>query len=106
VYVAPSHRRAGVARSLYGRLLALLSGQGIYSACAGITLPNPASVALHEAVGFTSVGVYRQIGFKAGAWHDVSWWQRRLTDAAPAPPAPPGPPLRVDGSGGPGSDDQ
>lgn len=86
VYVAPGHRRAGVARSLYGRLLALLAGQGIHNACAGITLPNPASVALHESLGFELVGVYRRIGFKVGAWHDVGWWQRELLPAGEQPP--------------------
>ena len=86
VYVAPGHRRAGVARSLYARLLGLLAAQGIYSACAGITLPNPASVALHESLGFELVGVYRRIGFKVGAWHDVGWWQRELLPAGEQPP--------------------
>jgi phosphinothricin acetyltransferase len=99
IYIGEGHRAQGVGRALYEVLLDLLARQGFHTACAGITLPNPASVALHEAVGFTQVGVYRQIGFKAGAWHDVSWWQRRLTDTGGEPPRPPGPPLRVDGSG-------
>ena len=89
VYVASGHRRVGVARSLYDRLLAALACQGIHSACAGITLPNPASVALHESLGFELVGVYRRIGFKAGAWRDVGWWQRELLAAgAQAPDHP------------------
>jgi phosphinothricin acetyltransferase len=33
---------------------------------------------LHEAVGFQAIGVYRNIGYKLGAWHDVGWWQREL----------------------------
>ena len=56
---------------------------------AGITLPNPASVALHEAVGMERVGIYRRVGFKLGAWHDVAWYGRRLTDDD----APPGEPI-------------
>lgn len=103
IYVHADHRGQGVGRALYGVLLDLLGRQGFHTACAGITLPNPASVALHEAVGFEPVGVYRQIGFKAGAWHDVSWWQRRLTEPGPQAPAPPGAPLRLDADGAPGA---
>jgi L-amino acid N-acyltransferase YncA len=88
VYVARHARGAGVGRSLYLPLLELLAAQGLVNAYAGITLPNPASVGLHEALGFTPVGVYRESGFKLGAWHDVGWWQRRLRDPA-VPPAPP-----------------
>ncbi|MFL5824692.1 MAG: arsinothricin resistance N-acetyltransferase ArsN1 family B [Solirubrobacteraceae bacterium] len=102
VYVAPDQRRRGVGRALYEALLALLARQGIRVACAGITLPNEASVRLHEALGFQPVGVYRRIGWKAGAWHDVGWWQLELlapdSGRAPdsGPPADPGPPARLD----------
>jgi phosphinothricin acetyltransferase len=78
VYVAESCRRAGVGRALYAELLERLRGQGFQVACAGITLPNEASVRLHESFGFEPVGVYRGIGWKAGAWRDVGWWQLRL----------------------------
>jgi L-amino acid N-acyltransferase YncA len=88
VYVHPAARRAGVGRGLYAALLALLRAQGFANAHAGITLPNPASVALHEALGFAPVGVYRAVGFKSGAWHDVGWWQRRLSELAVPPPEP------------------
>ena len=80
VYVHASCRRQGVGRALYTSLLELLTQQGYYNACAGITLPNESSVRLHEAVGFEPVGVYRAIGYKAGAWHDVGWWQLDLAD--------------------------
>ena len=50
---------------------------------AGVTLPNPGSVGLHEALGFEPVGVYRNVGFKHGAWHDVGWWSLRLRDLSP-----------------------
>ncbi len=88
VYVAPHARGAGVGRSLYLPLLDLLAVQGLVNAYAGITLPNPASVGLHQALGFTPVGVYRESGFKEGAWRDVGWWQRRLRDLAVPPAAP------------------
>jgi L-amino acid N-acyltransferase YncA len=92
VYVDPGQHRRGVGSELYGSLLGLLARQGFYVACAGITLPNSASVGLHESVGFTAVGVYRRIGFKLGTWWDVGWWQRQLHEPTPAPPPEPGPP--------------
>jgi L-amino acid N-acyltransferase YncA len=88
VYVDQHARRVGVGRGLYVSLLALLASQRFAVAHAGITLPNPASVGLHEALGFVPVGVYRAVGFKLGAWWDVGWWQRRLGELA-VPPAPP-----------------
>jgi L-amino acid N-acyltransferase YncA len=96
VYVAADSRRSGVGRALYETLLALLAGQGVHVACAGITLPNDASVGLHEALGFRPVGVYRRIGFKHGAWRDVGWWQLELAPAGSEAPAPPGPPRRLE----------
>jgi L-amino acid N-acyltransferase YncA len=69
VYVQTSARRLGVGRALYCTLFALLPLQGFYQAHAGITLPNPASVALHESLGFSPVQVYRAVGYKLGAWH-------------------------------------
>lgn len=88
IYVGESQRGRGVGRSLYSELLKILSELGYFRAFAGIALPNPASVALHEAVGFRAVGVYRKAGWKLGAWHDVGWWQcdLRTTDQDPAPP--------------------
>ncbi|MFL5896742.1 MAG: arsinothricin resistance N-acetyltransferase ArsN1 family B [Thermoleophilaceae bacterium] len=90
VYVAPSHQRAGVGRRLYEALFDRLRRQGFHVACAGITLPNDASVGLHRALGFEPVGVYRRIGWKLGRWHDVGWWQLELLPAdADRPPAEP-----------------
>jgi L-amino acid N-acyltransferase YncA len=91
VYVDDRWRRTGVGRELYGALLPLLARQRFHVACAGVTLPNDASVGLHEAFGFELVGVYRSIGFKRGAWHDVGWWQLRLLPAAVPPEEPLGP---------------
>ena len=90
VYVGEAHRGAGVGRALYARLFELLRAQGFYVAHAGISLPNPASVRLHEAFGFQPVGVYPAVGFKNGAWHDVGWWRLPLRepDPDPAPPRP------------------
>ncbi len=87
VYVGADQRGKGVGRALYTSLLALLRLQGFYAAHAGITLPNPASVALHERMGFAPVGIYRAVGYKLGAWRDVGWWQLDLRERE-VPPQP------------------
>lgn len=86
VYVADTARRRGVARRLYETLFGLLRRQGFRTAYAGITLPNPASLGFHEAMGFTPVGVYRNVGWKQGRWHDVGWWELPLGNDGPAVP--------------------
>jgi L-amino acid N-acyltransferase YncA len=91
VYVASPHQGRGHGRRLYEELFERLRDQGFRVACAGITLPNDPSVALHERLGFEPVGVYRGIGWKAGAWRDVGWWQLRLApqgDEQPRDPLP------------------
>jgi phosphinothricin acetyltransferase len=88
VYVGAAHHRRGVGRALYERLFSLLRLQGFYVAHAGITLPNPGSVGLHEAFGFQPVGVYPAVGWKLGGWRDVGWWRLELQER-PATPAPP-----------------
>lgn len=79
VYVADTARGQRLGKALYEALLADLTARDYHAAFAGITLPNAASVALHESVGFTPVGIYHEVGFKHGRWHDVGWWQRLLT---------------------------
>jgi L-amino acid N-acyltransferase YncA len=88
VYLAAGERGAGTGRALYGRLLHELAGLGFVTAFAGIALPNPGSVRLHEALGFTPVGVHRGTGFKAGRWHDVGWWQLLLREFPDQPAEP------------------
>jgi L-amino acid N-acyltransferase YncA len=91
VYVAKSHRRAGVGRALYTELFSRLRARNIRIVCAGITLPNDASVGLHRSMGFEPVGVYRGIGDKMGAWRDVIWLELELWPATDeAPPEPTG----------------
>jgi phosphinothricin acetyltransferase len=90
VYVHPAYQRRNIGRGLYTALFALLRGQGFVNAYAGIALPNAASVGVHEAMGFVPLGVYRQVGYKLGAWHDVGWWVLQLT-VPPPHPAPPRP---------------
>jgi phosphinothricin acetyltransferase len=77
VYVDPAFARRGFGRALYAELFDRLAGR-YHAAFAGIALPNEASVGLHEAMGFTRVGIYREVGWKLGGWRDVGWWQRLL----------------------------
>jgi L-amino acid N-acyltransferase YncA len=97
VYLSERHRGRGLGRGLYEPLFALLEEQGYRTMLAGISIPNPASVALHRSLGFEDVGVYRRIGWKAGGWRDVMWLARQLgpdTHEAEAPPSP-GAPVRL-----------
>ncbi|MCZ6887049.1 MAG: GNAT family N-acetyltransferase [Gammaproteobacteria bacterium] len=78
VYIDADYRGQGVGRRLYEALFSSLASMGYHNAFAGITLPNAGSVALHKALGFEPIGVFREVGFKHGSWHDVSWWQRKV----------------------------
>lgn len=86
IYIDASARGQGVGRTLYLALFERLRERGLRMAVAGITLPNEASVALHEGLGFERAGLNREIGWKEGAWRDVGWFQLEL---APAPEGPP-----------------
>lgn len=78
IYIRADFRGKGVGRDLYETLLQTLRRQGYCRVFAAIGLPNDASVGLHKAVGFEQIGVFRRVGWKRGAWHDVAWWQRDL----------------------------
>lgn len=92
VYVGAEHQGKGVGRALYAELFDRLRAQGYRIAVAGITLPNPASIALHERLGFVSIGALGQIGWKLEGWHDVGYWQLHLSPDAEDPPVRPTPP--------------
>lgn len=88
-YIREDSRGQGVGKRLYLALFEELTRLGYHRAFAGVALPNDASVALHESVGFTPVGVFRNAGFKMGAWHDVGWWQKELLPpTTPVDPIP------------------
>lgn len=87
IYVRADAQRRGIARRLYGVLLDVMRAQGMTQAVGVITLPGTASVAMHETMGFTPAGVWRQSGYKLGQWWDVGVWQKEL-QAATNPPAP------------------
>lgn len=82
VYVTPGRTRAGVGTALYGGLLEELERDGYHSAIGGIALPNAASVALHEKLGFEQAAHLREVGYKLGRWVDVGYWQRLLGGGA------------------------
>jgi len=90
VYVRQGLHRRGVGTLLYRPLLAMLEAQGFTQAFGAITLPNPASVALHERLGFARAGTYTKVGWKQGGWWDVGLWQRPLAPAT-VPPTDPKP---------------
>jgi phosphinothricin acetyltransferase len=97
VYIDPDYHRRGLGRALYTPLFELLERQGYRLMLAGITLPNDGSAGLHGALGFEEIGVYRRIGWKAGAWRDVLWMAKQLgpdTFETEQPPSP-GPPQRL-----------
>lgn len=89
IYLGDDYRGQGLGKQLHRVLFALLKRQNIRSLYAGITLPNDASVALHRAMGMREVGVYRNVGFKDGAWRDVIWLGLSFDDDRP----PQGPPI-------------
>ncbi|MBL0022039.1 MAG: N-acetyltransferase [Sphingomonadales bacterium] len=78
VYIDATYARRGIGKALYVALFPMLKQRNLHALFAGIALPNEASIGLHEAMGFTAVGVYREVGWKMGGWRDVGWWQRLL----------------------------
>jgi L-amino acid N-acyltransferase YncA len=88
VYLEIGRRRTGGGRALYEALLARLVERGFRRVFAGMTLPNDASAGLHRAMGFEPVGVYRKVGWKRDAWHDVAWMQRTIGPEDDPPPEP------------------
>lgn len=79
IYLQMGRRRTGAGRALYAALLPILAARGYHRVMGGVTQPNEASIGLHRSFGFTDVGTYRRVGWKLGAWHDVTWLQLDLT---------------------------
>lgn len=78
VYLSPAHSRQGLGSRLYEQIIEMLKRQNIHTVIGGIALPNEASVALHEKLGFRKAAHYRETGFKFDRWIDVGYWQRIL----------------------------
>lgn len=88
IYLRGDLQGRGLGSALYRRLLEILDAQGFRCLMAGITLPNEASVALHESFGFQYLGTMKRVGYKHGAWRDVGSWQRHVgpdDDSEPLP---------------------
>ncbi len=75
VYVHPDHLGEHIGHTLYARLLPTLRRQGFRTIVAVVTIPNPASEALHHRFGFSRVGQLERVGWKFGRWYDVAYWQ-------------------------------
>ena len=88
IYLDRTAHRRGLGRRLYGALFEILRAQGFVTAFAGIALPNPASVALHERCGFEHLGTMREVGRKFDRWVDTTWWQRVRATCSGSAPAP------------------
>ena len=83
VYFAPEARGQGLGSRLYRSLLQQLRDLGVHLAIGGISLPNAASAALHEGLGFRQVATFHEVGWKAGRWLDVGYWELKLHDGPP-----------------------
>lgn len=80
VYLRHDAGGRGIGKRLYAALFELLRPLGVHLVIGGIALPNAASVALHESLGFTPCGVFSEVGYKLGRWIDVGYWQLKLQE--------------------------
>lgn len=80
IYVVPAMHGRGVGTRLYEALVEACRAAGFHTLVGGVVVPNDASERLHARAGFVRVGVFREVGFKMGAWRDVAWYQRMLAD--------------------------
>lgn len=78
IYLAPEFHGRGLGYELYRALIAVMCSHGLHCAIGGISLPNPASIALHEKLGFKPIGQFREVGWKFGKWVDVGYWELLL----------------------------
>jgi L-amino acid N-acyltransferase YncA len=75
VYLDPAFTGRGIGTGLYTELLGILKRNSMHVVIGGISLPNPASVAMHERLGFIKVAHFKEVGFKFNRWIDVGYWQ-------------------------------
>ncbi len=75
IYLDADRHRRGIGTKLYGALLAELKARGFHTAVGGIALPNAASIALHEKLGFTKIAQFVEVGRTFDRWVDVGYWQ-------------------------------
>ena len=87
-YIHSEFHRRGIGRGLYTSLFTILREQGYVNAVSVITVPNDASIGLHESMGFEKIGVFMNMGYKFEGWHSTGWWQLELCPM-PSNPQPP-----------------
>ncbi len=78
IYLDNDYSGRGIGSKLYETLLSALERTRVHRAYGGVTLPNASSVALHKKFGFREVGVYREVGYKFGKYHDVCWFEKEI----------------------------
>ncbi len=78
IYLAPGATGRGIGKQLYDELMASLGERGYHTVIAGIALPNPVSIALHERLGFEKVAHFKEVGWKFERWIDVGYWELLL----------------------------
>ena len=88
IYLDQKATSKGIGTELAKKIIAILKLQGLQKVCSGITQPNHKSNGLHEKLGFYLIGTYRNAGFKAGRWYDVSWFQKDIGKHLPQPEKP------------------
>lgn len=88
VYVDDDFQGRGIGKKLYQLLFQILKLQGFRNVYAGITMPNEASINLHEKCGFKHFATYENIGYKLGKWHTVKWWKLQINNYDLNPPPP------------------
>lgn len=75
VYLHPDAKGKGIGTLIYDQLIKQLSQMDIHAVIGGVSLPNDASVALHEKFGFEKIGQFKQVGYKFNQWIDVGYWE-------------------------------
>lgn len=88
VYINPQYHRKNIGKALYFALFEILKLQGYYNIYAGVTIPNIKSESLHESFGFKAIGIYQNVGYKFGRWHDVKWYGLKINEHIQSPVKP------------------
>lgn len=88
VYIDEKYHRRHIAAALYAALYKMLKAQGYYTVYAGVSTPNPKSEAFHLAQGFTTVGIYPNVGYKLGRWCTLTWYGLPLQAYGDVPEEP------------------
>lgn len=88
IYLAVDFHTKGIGRILYNTLFEILKIQGYFNVFAGIALPNNNSIGFHQAMGFEEIGIFKNVGYKHGNWHDTHWFQLSLNEHTLEPKNP------------------